>query len=433
MKKVLIISYYWPPCGGIGVLRCLKLAKYLRNFGWEPIVYTAENPHYPTYDNTNFKDIPVGMTILKQRIWEPYRLYKLFTGKAKDENVNNVFYANSDKAGVIHDLSVRIRSNFFIPDARSMWIKPSVKFLLKYLRDHKVDAIFSDGPPHTNTRIANLLKKETGIPWLADFQDPWTQVDYYSLLKLTARSDAKHKRLEQEVFSYADKITIASPTWASELEDIGAQSVSWYPYGYDPDDFLSLKDNVANKFIISHLGIIGFDRNPHIFLEAISELLESDNQFRKDLCINLPGQIDISVKESIEKNKLNEYVVLPGNLDREIALQSMKDSSVLLLLLNKQPNAKGRIPGKIYEYLAVKRSILCLGPDDSDCAQILEDTESGVSVKYDEKQKIKSYISNQYASFKKGTIISNLDTDIEAFSHQNIIEDVATILNKITN
>jgi hypothetical protein len=140
------------------------------------------------------------LTVLRQPIWEPYAWYKRLTGKAKDANVNNVFYVQEDKQSWLHRFSVWVRSNFFIPDARAAWVKPSVRFLVNYLETHPVDAIFSDGPPHTNTRIATLVSKATGIPHLADFQDPWTQVDYYQLLSLTAWADRKHQRLEQESF-----------------------------------------------------------------------------------------------------------------------------------------------------------------------------------------------------------------------------------------
>ena len=210
-KRVLIITYYWPPSGGIGVLRCLKMAKYLRDFGWEPIIYTAKDAHYPRIDHSNDRDVPEGLEIIKQKIIEPYTFYKLLTGQKKDANVNNVFYTKEENLGYMHKLSVWIRSNFFIPDARSLWIKPSVKRLTKYIEENQVDAMLTCGPPHTNTRIATLLSKKTGTPWLMDFQDPWTQVDYYALLNLSKWGDRKHRRQEQEAFAQADKVTIVSP------------------------------------------------------------------------------------------------------------------------------------------------------------------------------------------------------------------------------
>lgn len=432
MKKVLIISYYWPPCGGIGVLRCLKMAKYLRRYGWEPIVYTAENPHYPSIDYGNEKDIPAGMTVLKGKIWEPYSIYKLLTGKDKSENVNNVFYTKSEKAGFMHNLSVWIRSNFFIPDARSNWIRPSVKFLLKYLQSNPVDAILSDGPPHSNTRIATLLKQKTGIPWLADYQDPWTQVDYYQLLNLTKSGDNKHRRFEQEAFAAADKTTIASATWKNDLESIGAKNVSVLPYGFDPDDFKHLKNNKAEKFTISHTGIVGYDRNPKTFFKVIADLIKTNGKFKQLIKISFPGQVDHSVKEIISALDLDSYVDLPGNKNRATALQMMKDSNVLLLLMNQQNNANGRVPGKLYEYLAVKRQILSLGSPEGDSAKIVQEMNAGFAFEYDEYEGIKQMIGHAFETFEKGKTIKDIESTNEPYSHLNLIKDLAGWLDEIS-
>jgi hypothetical protein len=156
-KRVLFITYYWPPAGGIGVLRCLKIVKYIRDFGWEPVVYTAKDAQYSVIDQSNDSHVPPGIEILKHPIIEPFNFYKMITGRKKDAPLLNVLNANEGKTGLMHDFSVWVRSNFFIPDARSLWINPSVKFLLKYLKENPVDAIFTDGPPHTNTMIANNI------------------------------------------------------------------------------------------------------------------------------------------------------------------------------------------------------------------------------------------------------------------------------------
>jgi len=431
MKKVLIISYYWPPCGGIGVLRCLKIAKYIRQFGWEPVIFTAEGADYPSIDHTNEKDIHPDTVILRQKIWEPYNIYRAITGKKKNTNVNNVFYTKEEKAGFAHNLSVWIRSNFFIPDARCMWIKPSVKFLTQYLKDNPVDAIFSDGPPHSNTRIATLLKQKTGIPWLADFQDPWTQIDYFSLLKLTSKGLKKHRKLEQEAFAAADKITIVSPTWKKELEIIGARNVSVIPWGYDPDDYDHLLHNPSDNFIISHLGILGYDRNPKILFKVIAELISVNPIFKQKVRLKFPGQIDYSVKECVSKYKLDDFVDLPGNLNRKEALQLMKDSNLLLLLLNKQANAKGRIPGKLFEYLAVKRPILCIGDTNGDSANIITKTKSGYTSSYSDEKILKDTLVEEFSNFISGLNQEDTASKIQEYSMLNICESIAEHLNKI--
>ena len=258
MKKVLVISYYWPPAGGVSVLRSLKIVKYLREFGWEPIVYTASNAHYPYIDVQNKKDLPQNLTVLKRPIVEPFRLFKIITGRKKTDSLNSIVQVRDKEASVMDKFGIWIRGNFFIPDARSLWIKPSVKFLSAYLKKHPVDAIFSDGPPHTNTVIASELKREFQTPWLSDYQDPWTQADYFEKLNIGARARRIHRNLEKEAIENADKITIASPTWKTDLESIGARNVDVVYYGYDEADFDQLiRNKNLDSFTIVHTGLLG--------------------------------------------------------------------------------------------------------------------------------------------------------------------------------
>jgi hypothetical protein len=197
MKKVLILTYYWPPSGGAGVQRWLKFVKYLRNFGWEPVVYTALNGEMPVIDLSLEKDVPKDITILKTKIWEPYSIYKTFIGRKKDEKINASFLSETKKKSFAEKISVWIRGNYFIPDARKYWIKPSIKYLTDYLNKNKIDVIISTGPPHSMHLIALGLKQHfPNIKWMADFRDPWTNIDFYSELMLSESADRKHKDLE---------------------------------------------------------------------------------------------------------------------------------------------------------------------------------------------------------------------------------------------
>ncbi|MGC9343171.1 MAG: glycosyltransferase, partial [Bacteroidales bacterium] len=236
-KRVLIITYYWPPSGGIGVHRCLKFAKYLRDFGWEPVIFTAKDAQYPVIDESNFKHVPENLEVHSIPIFEPFSLFKKMSGRKPEDSPNPV-YVRDKKRSWIDEFSIWIRGNFFIPDARACWIRPAVRTISRFIKSQgNIDAIFSDGPPHTNTRIAYHLAKKFNIPWVADFQDPWTQVDYYKLLKITPIADRIHSRMEQGVFRQANRITIASPSWAKDLEKIGARDVKVLYYGYDKEDF----------------------------------------------------------------------------------------------------------------------------------------------------------------------------------------------------
>ncbi len=434
MKKVLIISYYWPPSGGISVLRSLKIAKHLRQFGWEPVIFTPENADYSTIDENNFNDIPEGIEILKIPTLEPFKLFKFITGLKKDSNLNNVLSAHDKKMGLMYKFSVWVRSNFFIPDARAMWIKPSVKFLTRYTKENKIDAIFTDGPPHTNTRIATLLKQKTGIPWLSDYQDPWSQVDYFQELILTDWGLKKHLKQEQEAFETADKTTIVSPTWKKDLESIGAHNVDVIYWGYDPEDYsdIAISKEIDAKFSILHAGVMGFDRNPKMFFKAIQELANEDKGFATDFQLVLLGQVDHSVKNTIEEYGISNLVKFTGNVIRKEALNQIFSAKILLLLLNQQPNAMGRVPGKLFEYLASKRPILNLGPEHSDVANLLEKTNAGINFEYDNLMEIKSYLKQRYNEYQSGELNKPVRSEIKEYTHQNLTQRIAGYLDQIS-
>jgi glycosyltransferase involved in cell wall biosynthesis len=432
-RKVLIITYNWPPAGGIAVHRCLKFAKYLRYFDWEPIIYTAKNAQYPYFDEGNFKHVPKDIEVLTRKIFEPYAIFKKLSGRSKKDPLDNPFHVRDKKTKLIDKIGVWIRSNFFIPDARAYWIRPSVRFLSKYLKNNKIDALLSDGPPHTNTAIACKISRKFNIPWLADFQDPWTQVDYYQKLRLTKWADKKHKRMEQEVFKTAAKITIASPTWAKDLEQIGANDVSPVVWGYDEDDYQKMKDVSLDKdFLITHTGLLGYDRHPKTLLKILGEMCEEVPDFKSKLKIELIGAVDWSIKEDINQLNLHENTILSGTVLRDEAIKALFRSQLLLLPLNIAENAKGRIPGKLFEYLRSQRPILCLGPTNSDVDKIITEVQHGQNFEYDDYEGLRGYISTKFNEFKsKG--ISDCKSDITKYSVRNQTNKIANYLDQITN
>ncbi len=431
MKKVLIITYYWPPSGGIGVHRCLKFAKYLRDFGWEPIVYAPENAQYPYFDETNYKHIPQGITVIKKKIFEPFNLFKKISGRKKTETANPV-YVRDRKHSLADQFAIWIRGNFFIPDARCFWIRPSVKFLKKYLKENPVDAIFTDGPPHTNTVIGYKLSKATGIPWLMDFQDPWTQVDYYKMLKIGKIADKIHKNLEQKAFKIAAKTTIVSPTWKKNLEAIGAKNVDVIYWGYDEDDFKNLNYRLDKKFTIIHAGQLGYDRFPKTFLKILAELTSENVDFSNDLQLKFLGTVDYNISKYIQDLGLKNNYYAPGNVSRIEALQNTVNSQLLLLPLNIAENAKGRIPGKLFENLRSGRPILCLGPTDSDVSNIIKQTKRGKTFEYDDYLGIKQYLLEVYSKFKANQNYIDDSMPIDEYEIRNLTEKLANYLNEIS-
>ena len=430
-KRVLIISYYWPPSGGIGVLRNLKFVKYLRNFGWEPLVFAPENADYPYLDEGNLKDIPDQVQVIKYPIREPFRLFKILTQR-KNTPINNIVHVK-DKQTWFDNLAIWIRGNFFIPDARALWIKPAVSYLVKYLRENPVDAILTDGPPHTNTVIGTKVAKLTGIPYLADFQDPWTQVDYYKLFKIGKRADRLHKKLEQETFQTACKITIASPTWKKDLMAIGAKEVEVIYYGFDEEDFTPLTAIPDAFFTFTHAGLLGTDRSPDNFLQAFADLNQEVPGFKTHARIQLIGQTDHTVIERIQNLGLQEQLIQMGTLPRSQTLQALVNSWVLLLPLNKADNVGGRIPGKFYEYMRTNRPVISLGPSGTDVEQIMQQYSLGKNFPWEDTHDLKDFMRQQYFFFQQRKFEQPSDRpDYSIFSNFNQTKQLATLLHEIT-
>lgn len=429
MKKVLIISYYWPPAGGIAVHRNLKFAKYLSEYGWEPIIHTADGAEYPVLDNDNLKDIPLNSVVLKTKIWEPFNLFKFITGKKKEDRIHNVFL-EEEKPTLAHKLGIWIRGNLFIPDARKFWIRPSVNSLSKFLSKSKVDLLFTNGPPQTNHMIAYKLKKKFSIPWHADFQDPWTQVDYFPQLMLNPVSLKIHKMMEQRVFNNADKVTICSQTWKGDLESIGAKDVGVIVWGYDEDDFKNINVNLSSKFTLSHYGSLGPDRNAKNLWKAFSIIGKENPEFLDDLEIELAGFIGHAIINEIKSLGLEKNLKLFDHLSRKETLERMHRSQVLLLILNDMPNVNGRLPGKLFEYLASKRPILVVGPKESDASKIVHGVSAGYTCNFTDLDSTIEIVKNLYKRFKDAKLLANTN-DISQYSNRNLTKKLAEYFDKI--
>lgn len=441
MKRVLIITYYWPPSGGSGVQRWLKMSKYLPENGWQPVIYTAEDAEYPVEDLSLTKDIAPEAEIIRRPIVEPYTFYKKFLGIKKGEKVKAGFInEGAKKTGWKENLSVWLRGNLFIPDARCWWIRPSARYLKKYLKEHPVDAIISTGPPHSMHLIARALHKKFNIPWVADFRDPWTDIDFYKDLKLTRWADKKHHRLEYQVLTEATKVVTVGWDWARGLESHGAKDVVVITNGYDFDTTpQSVSDYKSTSFTMSHIGIIGASRNHEAFWQALSELIHNDEQddvktqFIASLKIRLIGQVDNSVIESIKRNNVEKFVEIIPYMPHNQVIEEQKKSAVLLLFINNTPNAKGVLTGKIFEYMASGRPILAIGPEDGDTSIMLDKTKSGTIVWFYDKEKMKSIIMELYRKYKDNELVTMKNVLVEHFSRRNLAKEYAQLLDNLIN
>lgn len=430
MKKVLILTYYWPPGGGAGVQRWLKFTKYLRDFGWEPIIYTAENGEMPVIDDSLQKDIPSNTTILKTKIWEPYNIYKTFIGRKKEDKINASFLSENKKTSLAEKISVWIRGNFFIPDARKYWIKPSINYLKKYLKENPVDAIVSSGPPHSMHLIALGLKKEfSNIKWVADFRDPWTHIDFYEELMLSDSSDQKHKQLELSVLEKADVVLSVGREMSEQFKKILNKQPEKFKVitnGYDEEDVFKGELEKDKKFSIAHIGTLVKSRNPEVLWKVLKELVSENANFKNGLEIKLVGKVDINVTESIAGYGLSSFVKKINYLPHNEVIKEQQKTKVLLLLVNQTKNAKGILTGKVFEYLAASVPILAIGPPDGDLAAIIKSTESGLISDFTDEKTLKKNILELF----EGKKMNFNQTEIKKYSRKELTKQLSELLNK---
>ncbi len=432
MKKVLVITYYWPPCGGAGVQRWLFFVKYLREFGWEPIVFTVENPSYPSEDTSLFEEIPMGLKVIKYPIWEPYELYKKFLGMKKNSNVQHGFLREKEVSHWKNDVSNWIRSNFFIPDARKFWIKPASRFLNKELKKNPPDAIISTGPPHTCHMIGLKLHQKTGLPWVADFRDPWTEIDFAEDLKLTKLAFARHRKFEKKVLSTATQVV--SVGWHMQAAFKKISDHQHYTVITNGHDFVENKktDYQPERFEILHLGSMNQARNPHELWKVLADLKKTNQLFAMHLSIKLIGKFDYQVKKDIETYHLLENSTFIEYVPHNEVFSHLTQASVLLLALNRVVNVEGIITGKVFEYLAAKRPILCIGSENGDAAKILKKSNAGFAVDFEDAIKLKKDIKTLFEDYQKNdsrfTFVNS-----EQFTRRNLTGKLAKLLHRITD
>ena len=431
MKKVLIITYYWPPSGGAGVQRWLKFVKYLREYDWEPVVFTVEGGEVPVIDNSLKKDIPENVEVLREPIWEPYSAYKKLIGQKKEDKIQTGFLTENKKPKLMERLSIWVRGNLFIPDARKFWIKPSVKNLSNYLNENKVDVIVSNGPPHTTHMIGLALKKKFNIPWLADFRDPWTNIDFYDKLMLSKWADKKHHRLEDAVIKHADALVTVSPNWAKDFKEQSKHDFNVIYNGFDEKDFSDKEVELDQKFSIVHIGSMNKDRNPHNLWEVLGEICSEIEGFSKDLEIKMVGPTDIAIKNALIENNLSENINKIDYVPHSEVVTYLLGAQLLLLPINDTPNSLGVIPGKLFEYLAARRPIICIGPLKGDSCRIINETQAGYTFSFNNKSDLKSALISLYNEYTETGKVESSSNSIEKFTRRNLTGQMAELLNEI--
>lgn len=409
-RTALLITYYWPPAGGAGVHRWLRMSRYFKENGWDLHVYCPENGAWPTLDPALQHDVSDDLTIVRRPIFEPHK----YLGKKSNPNIG-AGLTHQGKVSLTKKAVIWIRGNLFVPDARVFWIKPSIRFLSTYLKQHpKIDTIISTGPPHSMHLIAlGLKKKFPKINWAADFRDPWTQIDFYHELLPSKWADRRHKKLEKSVLQSADHIITVSEACAEGLEYIAQRKVHVVTNGYIFPDFDAQKVQLDAAFTIAHFGSMPQARNPKALWKALDAALTENPELSKHLQLKLVGPVDFQINEDIKTHHLDSYLTQISSVSHAESILLQRSTQLLLLVANNAGNIKGILTGKFFEYLGAKRPILAIGMLDGDLHKAVVSTQCGQFFDFNDADKMKYYILDAFKHFQKADLHSaskGLDT-----------------------
>jgi glycosyltransferase involved in cell wall biosynthesis len=431
MKKVLIITYYWPPASGPGVQRWVKFSKYLREFGWDPVILTVSNGSYPSMDESLINDLPEDLAVHKTKTIEPFELYQKLKGNNKSKPLP-VGYAGGDEKGWLNKITQKIRANWFIPDARIGWLPFAYTRAAKIIHEQNIDTVITTGPPHSTHLIGRKLKRQGTVNWVADFRDPWTNIYYNKLLPKSDRSLKKDFRLESSVIKECDQLIAVTPGMVKEFKD-RKNNINLIYNGYDQEDFENVAQQSDLKFSLSYIGNYKANQNCPILWEALSELTQENADFRTDFELRIIGNLHPSVKESIEEHPITNNLVIETFVPHQTAVHKMINSQLLFFIVPNFPENELLLTGKIFEYLASKTPTFSIGPIRGNASAILKKCNRSAMVDYTDKEQMKKGILEQYLLWSTNgkSLPKHKGDEHFSYSRKGLTEQLSKVLNRI--
>lgn len=436
MKKLLVVAYYFPPSGGPGVQRVLKHIRYLPEFGWEPVVLTVSNGQFPARDESLLSQIPESTIVERTKIYEPYDIYRLLTGKSKDSAIDvNTIKKDEQKSDLKESIAEFIRATFFIPDARVGWLLTARKKALELIKQHNIKAIYSSSPPYTCSLIANYASRKSALPWIAGFRDPWT--GFISSPKRWIIPKIIDRYMERSVFSRANYVECA---WQGIINDalnkypeLDSKKFIHVPNGFDSNDFPDVSYSPNNSFTLTYTGSMYGRRNPESLFKAIEELV-SENRINPDkFTLRFVGRFGNEVTEMFQKASFSKRIEIIGYVPHKDSIGMIMKSDALLLVVDESKESREIVPGKVYEYIGVNRPLIAIGPEDGAVAQLIEETSSGYIAHQNNIEKIKSMFIDAYTNWEMGH--HNIDSNKEAitkYERRNATRQLAELLSSLT-
>ena len=429
MKKLLIVTYYWPPAGGPGVQRWVKLSKYLSKLGYQCYVVTVDENHasYPSTDLSLQKDIDASIKVTKTKSFE---VLKIFSSLFKKEKVPYAGIPDKNKMSFVGKLALYIRSNFFIPDARVGWNSYAIKACEEIIRKENIDVVITTSPPHSTQLIGLSLKKKfKSIKWIADLRDPWTDIYYYEKLSHTKRAKQKDLSLEKQVLEQADAITVTSPIteklYASKIDKALSHKIKTITNGFDEDDFTSSTTSNSKTFTITFAGTINEQFGIEGFVQAVKDITTK----HKNVVLHFIGTMDNYTKQLLEKELPNDHKITSYVPHKEL-MNYLMQSQVLLLSIPKGNN-QGTIPGKLFEYLATQKAIICLGPQGCSAGEIITECEAGKTFTHQTVSEIENYLEQLINDFEAGKDISVQSTIYKKYARKELAKQFAALVERL--
>ncbi|QMU28973.1 glycosyltransferase family 4 protein [Adhaeribacter radiodurans] len=428
--NVLFFSYYWPPSGGAGVQRCLKFVKHLPEFNLTPTVITVDDKKgaYPVLDYSLAADVPASVRVIRTNTSEPFEYYKKLTGK---KEIPYGGFANQNNQNLIQKIFNFIRGNLFIPDARVGWNRYAVSAGRKLLQTEPIKAIITTSPPHSSQLIGLKLKKEfPHVKWIADMRDPWTDIYYYKELNHTTLAKQIDARYEKAVIEGADAILVTSADTkrllAAKSAQIDSTKIKVLPNGYDEEDFTFPSEPPKDKLCITYTGTISETYNIELFLKALAEVTRRypEVPFR----LRFVGKISEMVLRQVEQAGITSISEIIPFVPHHESIRYLLSATVLLMGIPDVVNNFCILPGKLFEYLASNKPIICIGPINSDADRIIDECGAGRVFHYAAFDQMVDYLDQLTRSWK---INPNLDlpiVDYHRYSRRALTGQLAEII-----
>ncbi len=430
MKKVLIISYYWPPSGGAGVQRWLKFVKYLPEFNIQPFVLTVDPKcaSFPVLDKSLENEVPERVQVFKTKSREPFSFYKKFTGESE---IPYAGFVNQGDPGFLNKIARAIRGNLFIPDARVGWNKFAFKKALEIIRKYEIDTVITTSPPHSTQLIGLKLKNKTGINWIADFRDPWTDIYYYKQMYHTPWAKKLDKKYEKTVLKTTDSAIVVSKSikklFENKFPNIKKNKIYVIPNGYDETDFTSELKSSEEKFIITHIGSLSNSQVIDSFLSAFKQLCENNPSI--SFLLRFVGNISSLHQSKIKELGLTGITNYQSHVSHLDAIKFMMRSYILLISLGKKED-KIAIPGKLFEYLAAQRAILGIGPPDGDASDIIKECNAGRIFDYTDQTGILNFMNSKLIMWKENlSQVAKNNANFQKYTRRNLTMELTAIID----